>query len=103
VPRLDASVTGEAHGDLRVPHLASAGWARVDPEGALDDLLLPSSSAGFVVARRPPAGVDLLGFKHALCPCNDNDDWNASSSDWASVFVELTDASRRVRNVQRGR
>lgn len=51
MPRLDASATGEARGD----HTQSAGWARVDPNGALDDLLVPSFRAGLVWpdGRRP--------------------------------------------------
>ncbi len=67
--QLDAFATGEARGGLLAPHLG-AGRAHVDPDGALDGFFLPSLGAGQVVARRPPAGLELLRFKHAFYPCN---------------------------------
>ncbi len=65
--KLDAFATGEARGDLLAPHVG-AGWAHVDPSGALDGFFLPSFGAGLIVASRPQAGCELLGFKHAFYP-----------------------------------
>ena len=65
--KLDASATGEARGDLLTPHLGAA-WAHIDPDGTLDGFFLPSFGAGLVVAGRPLAGLELLGFKHAYYP-----------------------------------
>ncbi len=67
--QLDAFATGEARGDLLAPHLGT-GWVHADTDGELDGFFLPSFGAGLVVASRPPAGLDLLGFKHAFYPCN---------------------------------
>jgi GNAT superfamily N-acetyltransferase len=67
--RQDAFATGETRGDLLAPHLG-AGWAHIDSGGALDGFFLPSLGAGLVVASRPPAGLALLGFKHAFYPGN---------------------------------
>ncbi|MBI5084715.1 MAG: GNAT family N-acetyltransferase [Acidobacteria bacterium] len=55
--QLDAYATGEARGALLAPHLA-AGY------------FLPTLGAGPVVAANAPAGLALLGFKHALYPGN---------------------------------
>jgi GNAT superfamily N-acetyltransferase len=63
--KLDAFAAGEARGDLLAPHLG-AGWVHTDPDGALDGFFLPSFGAGLVVANRPPAGLELLGFKHTF-------------------------------------
>lgn len=87
-------MTREALGDRLARHL-SARWTHVDPGGALNALLVPSFRHRVCLARRPPARVDLLDFKHAFVPAttlprNDTDDWNAPSSDWLSLFVELT-------------
>jgi GNAT superfamily N-acetyltransferase len=64
---LDAWATNEARQDLLEPHLWS-GWGHVDPQGALDGFFLPTFGAGLVIANRPDAGLQLLGFKHAYFP-----------------------------------
>jgi GNAT superfamily N-acetyltransferase len=64
---LDAWATDEARQALIGPHFES-GWGHVDPHGVLDGFFLPAFGAGLVIASRPDAGVQLLGFKHAYYP-----------------------------------
>lgn len=65
--KLDAFASGEARSALLAPDV-DAGWAHVDPDGALDGFFLPTFGAGLIIAIRPSAGLALQAFKHTFYP-----------------------------------